>query len=85
MTTSAKITEDFPNPVLVSVPLKNGTNCKVSQYYEPQESDDGEVKCGVDVARDDGSLLRFTITQNDWGKLFADTIANKVPKLRRGR
>jgi hypothetical protein len=48
--------------------LRNGTRCRVEEFYPPEEQADGELKCGIDVVMDDGTHLEFIVAQTGWGK-----------------
>ena len=48
--------------------LRDGTKCRVEEFYPPEEQEDGELKCGIDVLMDDGTHLEFSMAQTGWGK-----------------
>jgi hypothetical protein len=48
--------------------LRDGTKCRVDESYPPEEQEDGELKCGIDVLMDDGTHVEFTLAQTGWGK-----------------
>jgi hypothetical protein len=65
--------------------LKNGTKCKVKPYYEPQENDDGEVKCGADLVLEDGAHVGITVTATAWEKSFVADIAETTQNWNTGQ
>lgn len=65
--------------------LRDGTGCKVEAFYPPEETADGELKCGVDVVLDDGTQLEFSLANTGWAKAISMRQETKAAKRGRER
>lgn len=50
--------------------LADGTTASVEAYYPPQQDEEGQEHCGIDVRLSSGDLLEFTMRNTGWERSF---------------